>query len=71
MREYRAQEHRVLNWLTARPGIATLPLDYDAILRDPQGAAEAVAAFLCREFDVKAAAQAVDPTLKRQTHSPI
>jgi LPS sulfotransferase NodH len=67
MREYRAQEQRVVHWLTARPGIATLPLDYDAILRDPQGAAEVVAAFLGRDFDVAAAAQAVDPTLKRQT----
>jgi tetratricopeptide (TPR) repeat protein len=70
MREYCAQEHRVLNWLEARPGIAILPLNYDAILRDPTAAAEAVAAFLGRDFDATAAAQAVDPTLKRQTGKP-
>jgi predicted AlkP superfamily phosphohydrolase/phosphomutase/tetratricopeptide (TPR) repeat protein len=66
MREYCSQEHRVLNWLEARPGIAILPLDYDAILRDPHGTTAAIAAFLGRTFDVATAAQAVDPTLKRQ-----
>lgn len=66
MREYCSQEHRVLQWLEARPGIAVLSLEYDAILRDSMGSAEAVATFLGRPFDTEAAAQAVDPTLKRQ-----
>ena len=74
MREYCSQEQRVANWLDARPGIAVLPLEYDAILADPLGTAEAVAAFLSgfhsgllgRSFEVAAAAQAVDPALKRQ-----
>jgi transposase len=66
MREYQAQEYRVLSWLEARPGMALLPLDYDMILRDPRETAKAVAAFLGREFNVESAAQAVDPVLKRQ-----
>jgi len=70
MREYGAQEHRVANWLDARPQIATLPLDYDAVLRDPSGTAAQIAGFLSRSFDTGAAAQAIDPALKRQGTNP-
>ncbi len=66
MREYGAQEQRVVKWLEARSEIAVLPLEYDAILRDPLGTAAAVGAFLDRDFDVAAAGLAVDPALKRQ-----
>jgi predicted AlkP superfamily phosphohydrolase/phosphomutase len=65
--EYCGQEHRVQRWLEARPGIGIMALDYDAILGNPGGTAEAIGEFLGRTLDVEAAAQAVHPELKRQT----
>ena len=66
-REYCAQEKRVADWLETRAEVSVLPVEYDAILRDPCGVAAQVGAFLGRNFDVSAAAQAVEPTLKRQS----
>ncbi len=66
MREYRAQEQRVRNWLESHPSIALLPLEYDAILQDPKATAQAVGKFLSRDFNIEAAIKAVDPSLKRQ-----
>ena len=65
-REYCAQEKRVADWLETRAETSVLPVEYDAILRDPCGTAAQMGAFLGRDFDVSAAAQAVEPALKRQ-----
>ncbi|MGO9923839.1 MAG: sulfotransferase [Isosphaeraceae bacterium] len=65
--EYRRQRERVIRWLIRRPEVAVLPLRYDAVLSDPRGTATRVASFLGAPLDVAAAAEAVDPTLRRQT----
>ena len=66
MREYCAQEQRVAHWLEARPNTPVLSLEYDAIVSSPCAAAEQIAAFVGRAFDMTTAAQAVEPALKRQ-----
>ena len=65
--EYRRQRERVVHWLARRAEVAVLPLRYDAILSDPHSAAARIASFLGTPFDVDAAAEAVDPLLRRQT----
>ncbi len=64
--EYRRQRDRLRLWLDRRPGVAVLPVRYESILADRQGTAEHIALFLGRDFDAEAAAQAVDPMLRRQ-----
>ena len=65
-RQYQGQEARVRAWLERRPEIAVLSLRYDRVLADPRGAAESIAAFLDRPFDVQAASEAIEPALRRQ-----
>ncbi len=65
--EYRRQRERVVRWLTRRPEVAVLPLRYEAVLSDPKGTATRVATFLGVPLNIAAAAQAVDPALRRQT----
>ena len=48
----------------AWPGTGELPLAYDEVLSHPRDTAEAIAAFLGREFDVQSAAGAIQPSLK-------
>jgi tetratricopeptide (TPR) repeat protein len=63
--EFLRQRERLRVWLEHRPEVAVLPLRYDGVLSDPEGAANRIAAFLGRAFDVAAAAASVDPALHR------
>ncbi len=52
-------------WLTRKPNIAVLPVNYHHILREPQAAAEAVATFLKVPLNIPAMTQQVDANLYR------
>lgn len=56
----------VYAWLNSRPNLAVSRVQYHAVLREPQKAAEAVAKFLKVPLDIEAMAQQVDGTLYRQ-----
>ncbi|MCA9236699.1 MAG: sulfotransferase domain-containing protein, partial [Planctomycetales bacterium] len=52
---------RLDDWLPLQSHITALPLDYAAVIVDPQGAAAQVVEFLDRPLDASAMAAAVDP----------
>jgi tetratricopeptide (TPR) repeat protein len=64
--QYTGQERSVLGFLSARPGIGVLPLDYATVLADPNATAARIAAFLGGAFDEAACAAAIAPAFRRQ-----
>ena len=62
---YEQQLAQVRGWLAARPQFAVLAVRHAEMVRDPAGAAKAVAAFLGGGMDEAAMAAAIDPTLHR------
>lgn len=57
---------RVQTWLTEHPEIAVLAVDYADALADPAGTTARLARFLGSPFDELKAAQAIEPSLRRQ-----
>jgi len=56
----------VQRWLHRTPEVQMLTVTYDAALQNPQETATRLARFLGDPFDLKAAAAAIDPKLKRR-----
>ena len=52
-------------WLTGRPDIAVLKLQYHDVLRGPRATAETIASFLNTSMDIEAMASQVDANLYR------
>jgi hypothetical protein len=65
-RVYTGQLVRVCTWLSSRPEIQVLAVDYSRALREPVAVVARLAAFLGEPFDQAAAAAIVDPSLRRQ-----
>jgi len=65
-RVYTGQLVRVCTWLSSRPEIQVLAVDYSRALREPVAVVARLAAFLGEPFDQAAAAAMVDPSLRRQ-----
>jgi hypothetical protein len=57
---------QVTAWLAEQPNIATLYVDYNAMLKDPAPFVEQINAFLGGGLDVEKMIGVVDPTLYRQ-----
>jgi hypothetical protein len=57
---------RVQTWLRRRAEIPVLAVNYAEALADPGAAAARLARFLGEPFDARAAAEAVEPSLRRQ-----
>jgi len=57
---------RVQNWLRRHPHIPILAIHYAEALAHPAGTAERLARFLGPPFDTRAAAAAIEPSLRRQ-----
>jgi hypothetical protein len=66
IRAYSGQLVRVRAWLTARPDVQVLSVNYADALADPSAVAARLAAFLGAPFDSAAAAHCIDPSLRRQ-----
>ena len=65
-RTFTQQLVRVQTWLTQHPEIAVLAINYADALADPADTAARLARFLGSPFDERAAAQAIEPSLRRQ-----
>ena len=65
-RAFENQLAQVESWLTERPCVAVLPVEYHRVLREPAVAAEELRAFLGMDLDAAAMIRAVDPALYRQ-----
>ena len=61
-----AQLEEVERWVALRPEADLLTVDYNALVRNPLGAARRIAAFLDGELDPDDMAAAVSPSLYRQ-----
>ena len=66
MRAYTSQLVRVQTWLRRRTEIPVLAVSYAEALADPAAAAARMAHFLGEPFDARAAAAAIEPSLRRQ-----
>ena len=65
-KEYRRQRATIVRWLDARPDVAVLALQYNAVLAGAAATAERIGSFLSVPFDSVAASASVDPSLRRQ-----
>jgi predicted AlkP superfamily phosphohydrolase/phosphomutase/tetratricopeptide (TPR) repeat protein len=65
-RVYTGQLVRVCTWLSSRPEIQVLAVDYSRALRDPTTVVARLASFLGEPFEQASAAAKVDPSLRRQ-----
>jgi hypothetical protein len=65
-KEYRRQRATIVRWLDARPDVAVLALQYNAVLADAAATAKRIGSFLSVPFDSVAASASVDPSLRRQ-----
>jgi hypothetical protein len=63
---FAAQLVEVERWASDRPDVALLPVDYNSLVRDPEGAAREVSEFLGGGLDVEDMAAVVLPSLYRQ-----
>ena len=52
---------QVESWLTDRPCVAVLPVDYHRVLREPAVEVEELRVFLGMDLDAAAMIRAVDP----------
>jgi predicted AlkP superfamily phosphohydrolase/phosphomutase/Flp pilus assembly protein TadD len=66
MRTYTGQLVHLQNWLRKTTGVQVMTVDYAEALRNAEGAAGRLAAFLGAPFDARAAAASVDAGLRRQ-----
>jgi hypothetical protein len=66
MRAYTSQLVRVQTWLRRRTEIPVLAVSYADALADPTAMAARLARFLGEPFDARAAAAAIEPSLRRQ-----
>jgi Flp pilus assembly protein TadD len=66
IRAYTQQLVRVQTWLRRRAEIPVLAVSYAEALADPAAAAAKLARFLGEPFDARAAAAAIEPSLRRQ-----
>ena len=62
---YQQQISRVLGFLAQHANVRVLEVSYNELVREPEGAAGKVAAFLGRPMDIAAMMGAVDPGLYR------
>ena len=68
-RAYEGQLAQLLPWLTTRPGVDMLSVDYHAVIQDPAAVAQSLRDFLGLPLDTAAMVRAVDPALYRQRQS--
>jgi LPS sulfotransferase NodH len=59
----------VQKWLQRTPGVQMIGVMYETAVADPGATAARLAGFLGEPFHTAAAAQAVDPALRRQSKS--
>jgi hypothetical protein len=64
-RSYQSHLARLSDWLRGQKNISTLYLRYSNVVRQPFEESQRVAAFLERELNIDAMAEAVDPSLYR------
>ena len=65
-RAYTRQLVEVQQWLQRTPGVQMMAVQYEAALAEPAATAARLARFLGDPFDARAAAQAIEPGLRRQ-----
>lgn len=66
MKAFEKHLKTVQSWLAARPHIAVLYVDYEAVLRDPYEEASRISAFLGRSLDVASMLRKVEISLHRE-----
>lgn len=59
----------VESWLSTRPNISVLYVDYEAVLREPDREASRISAFLGRDLDVESMARKVELSLHRERNT--
>ncbi|MEP6699244.1 MAG: sulfotransferase [Verrucomicrobiota bacterium] len=65
-RIYESQLQQAERWLASSPAFQVLPINYHALVADPEKLARAIAEFLGGELEIQAMAAAVDPALHRE-----
>jgi hypothetical protein len=71
-RSYQTHLARLSDWLRSLPGMKTLYVSYNDVIRQPADEARRVGVFLERELDFEGMVRAVDPALYRnQSAGPV